>query len=255
MVFHTWSDKLWATSLSYFIGLLSTIGFENVFVFKSWCHSICIYDNFVHLSGLPNFISMHLFYMYWHTYAFYQVPCVIYYRVYYYYFDCTVYGISQQSSILHISFTCHPKILVLKIGWSLINCKDFTCVEKALGLTVYRLQISLWSNNLTNVIYFIISYILNETVLISGPFCVIFKTFCNRLFYSHGINFGCGFVINPILPVKNSCTHLQADNRVLVMPRGPLDMLKKVLGMHAHVVTKPYLVTSGQLTIVVTFTL
>ena len=26
--------------------------------------------------------------------------------------------------------------------------------------------------------YFIISYILNDTVHISGPFCVIFKTFC-----------------------------------------------------------------------------
>ena len=49
---------------------------------------------------------------------------------------------------------------------------------KSLGLTVYRLQISLWSNNLTNVIYFIISFILNDTVHISGPFCVIFKTFC-----------------------------------------------------------------------------
>ena len=48
---------------------------------------------------------------------------------------------------------------------------------------------------------------------------------------------------------KNSCTHLQADNRVLVMPRSPLDILKKVLGMHAQVVTKPYLATSGQLTI------
>ena len=51
-----------------------------------------------------------------------------------------------------------------------------------------------------------------------------------------------------ILPLKNSCTHLQADNRVLVMPRGPLDILKKVLGMHAQVVTKPSLATSGQLT-------
>ena len=67
IVFHTWSDKLWVTSLSYFIGLLRTVGFENVFVFKSWCHSIYIYDNFVYLSGLSNFISMHLFYMYLHT--------------------------------------------------------------------------------------------------------------------------------------------------------------------------------------------
>ena len=81
IVFHTWSDKQWATNLSYFIGLLSTIGFENVFVFKSWCHSIYVYDNYVYLSGLSNFISMHLFYMYFHTYAFYQVSCVIYYRV------------------------------------------------------------------------------------------------------------------------------------------------------------------------------
>ena len=28
------------------------------------------------------------------------------------------------------------------------------------------------------MIYFIISYILNDTVHISGSFCVIFKTFC-----------------------------------------------------------------------------
>ena len=58
----------------------------------------------------------------------------------------------------------------------------------------------------------------------------------------------CGLVIKRILPLKNSCTHLQADNRVLVMPRGPLDMLKKVLGMHAQVVTRPSLATSDQLT-------
>ena len=32
------------------------------------------------------------------------------------------------------------------------------------------------------------------------------------------------------------------------MPRGPLDILKKVSGMHAQVVTKPSLATSGQLT-------
>ena len=31
------------------------------------------------------------------------------------------------------------------------------------------------------------------------------------------------------------------------MPRGPLDILKKVLGMHAQVVTKLTLATSGQL--------
>ena len=34
------------------------------------------------------------------------------------------------------------------------------------------------------------------------------------------------------------------------MPRGPLDILKEVLGMHAEVVTKPSLATSGQLTII-----
>ena len=67
----------------------------------------------------------------------------------------------------------------------MINCKDFTFIGTALGLTVYRLQISLWSNNLTKVIYFIISYILNNTVHISGPFNVLFH--CNKLFYSHGI--------------------------------------------------------------------
>ena len=64
IVVHTWSDKLWATSLSYFIGLLSTIGFENVFVFKSWCHIIYIYDNCVYIWSPYSFISMHLFYMY-----------------------------------------------------------------------------------------------------------------------------------------------------------------------------------------------
>ena len=36
---------------------------------------------------------------------------------------------------------------------------------------------SLWSNNLTNVIYQVIRYILNDTVHISGPFCVILKRF------------------------------------------------------------------------------
>ena len=34
------------------------------------------------------------------------------------------------------------------------------------------------------------------------------------------------------------------------MPRGPLDIIKKVLGMYAQVVTKPSLATSGQLTII-----
>ena len=33
------------------------------------------------------------------------------------------------------------------------------------------------------------------------------------------------------------------------MPRCPLDIIKKVLGMHAQVVTKPSVATSGQLTI------
>ena len=33
------------------------------------------------------------------------------------------------------------------------------------------------------------------------------------------------------------------------MPRGPLDILKQVLGMHAQVVTETSLATSGQLTI------
>ena len=64
--------------------------------------------------------------------------------------------------------------------------------------------------------------------------------FCNKLFYSHGINF-LRFRNKSYFALKNSCTHLQADNRVLVMPRGPLDILKKVLGMHAQVVTKPFL--------------
>ena len=49
---------------AYLIGLLS---FEKIFVFKSWCYSICMYENYVYLSGLPYFISMHLFYLYFHT--------------------------------------------------------------------------------------------------------------------------------------------------------------------------------------------
>ena len=48
-------------------------------------------------------------------------------------------------------------------------------------------------------------------------------------------------LINCILPLK-------ADNQVLVMPRGSIDMLKKVLGVHAQVVTRPSVTTSGQLT-------
>ena len=75
--------------------------------------------------------------------------------------------------------------------------------------------------------YFIISYILNDTVHISGPFCVIFKTFCFIV-----INY---FILTELIfwrflnksyfaPQK----HLQADNRVLGMPRGLLDTLKKV---------------------------
>ena len=100
------------------------------------------------------------------------------------------------------------------------------------------------------MIYFIISYIVNDTVHISGPLCVIIKTFCLIVINYFILTelFFCGFARNRILPLKNSCTHLQADNRVLVMPRGPLDILKKVLGMHAQVVTKPSLATSGQLT-------
>ena len=80
-------------------------------------------------------------------------------------------------------------------------------------------------------------------------------SFLKRFFFLIVINyfiltdFFCGFVINRMLPLKNTCTHLQVDNRVLVMPRGPLDMLKKILGMHAQVVTKPSLAPSGQLTI------
>ena len=101
------------------------------------------------------------------------------------------------------------------------------------------------------MIYFIINYILNDTVHISDPFCVIFKKFCliviNYFILTELIFRGLG--INRILPLKNLCTHLQADNPVLVMPRGPLDILNKVLGMHVQVVTKPSLATSGQLTI------
>ena len=40
-----------------------------------------IYDNYVHLSGLPNFISMQLLYVYFHTYAFSRVSCAVYYQV------------------------------------------------------------------------------------------------------------------------------------------------------------------------------
>ena len=46
---------------------------------------------------------------------------------------------------------------------------------------------------------------------ISGLFCVIFKTFCSisiNLFFLTELCF-CGFVINLILPLKNSCTHRQ----------------------------------------------
>ena len=52
------------------------------------------------------------------------------------------------------------------------------------------------------------------------------------------------------ISLSKTCTHLQADNRVLVIPKGPLDIIKKVLGMHAQVVTEPSLATSGQLTMV-----
>ena len=89
---------------------------------------------------------------------------------------------------------------------------------------------------------------------ISGPLCVILKTFCLiviNYFILAELVF-CGFVINRIVPLKNSCTHLQADNRVLIMLRSPFDILKKVLGMHVQVVTKPSSATSGQLTIMAT---
>ena len=106
----------------------------------------------------------------------------------------------------------------------MINCKNFTCKGQALSLTVY--QCLSFTNfvviqNLTIVIYFIISYILNDTVHISDPLCDIFKTFCLIVINYFILTelFFCGFGINRILPLKNSCTHLQADNRVLVMPR------------------------------------
>ena len=50
--------------------------------------------------------------------------------------------------------------------------------------------------------------------------------------------------------MSNVISH--ADNRVLVMPRAHFDILKKVSGMHAQVVTKPSLAASGQLTIMPT---
>ena len=40
--------------------------------------------------------------------------------------------------------------------------------------------------------------------------------------------------------------HPQAGNGVLVMPRGPLDILKQILGMHAQVVTISSWATSDQ---------
>ena len=36
---------------------------------------------YVYLSGLPKFISMDLFYMYFHTYAFYQAWCHVLYTI------------------------------------------------------------------------------------------------------------------------------------------------------------------------------
>ena len=73
--------------------------------------------------------------------------------------------ISQQSSILHISYNYHPEIHLY--------------IWKALGLIVHRLLFFCCNPiNLTNVIYSIISYILNDIGHISGLFCVIFKTFC-----------------------------------------------------------------------------
>ena len=133
----------------------------------------------------------------------------------------------------------------------MINCKDFTCIRKALGLTVYRLQISLWSNNLTNVIYFIIRYILNDTVLITGPFCVIFKTFCLNV-----INY---FILKELIFLCFSNKSYFAPQKLMHTPasrqpgasytRKATRHTKNVLGMPAHVVTKPSLATSGQLTI------
>ena len=61
------------------------------------------------------------------------------------------------------------------------------------------------------MIYFIISYILNDTVHIPGPFCVIFKTFCLIVINYFILTdfFFCGFVINRILPypAKPSYSH------------------------------------------------
>ena len=102
------------------------------------------------------------------------------------------------------------------------------------------------------MIYFIISYILNDSVHISGPVCVIFKTF-SLIVINYFILTGLIFLRSrnqSYFAPQKLCTHLQADNQVLVMPRGPLDILKKVLGMHAQVVTKPLLAISGQLTII-----
>ena len=57
------------------------IGFENVFVLKADATVSIFMVILYYLSGLPNFISIHLSYMYLHTYAFFQVSCVIYYWV------------------------------------------------------------------------------------------------------------------------------------------------------------------------------
>ena len=61
------------------------------------------------------------------------------------------------------------------------------------------------------------------------------------------------FSKNIILPPIISWNHLQADNRVVAMPIGPIDMLRKVLGthiQHVQVLTNPSLATSGQLTMI-----
>ena len=57
---------------------------------------------------------------------------------------------------------------------------------------------------LPNVIYFIIGYILNDTVHISSPLCDIFKTF-SLIVINYSILkelFFCGFVMNRIFPLQ-----------------------------------------------------
>ena len=65
---------------------------------------------------------------------------------------------------------------------------------------------------LTNVIYFIISCILNDTVHISGTFYVSFKPCCLIVINYFILTdlFFCGIVINRILPLK---THTPASRQ------------------------------------------